>query len=238
MIKGIFKKILSILFNIILPQESTEDRKLRIRKITQYLKFFYLRIKYLRLKKIFTMPTRHVLCLDIYVKVQRVLDKENITHFLHKGCMLGAYRQGAFAGRPGDIDLMILDKDFEKLISLKDEFDKNLKLGVARNEDVTKKKFTMYKEDFLFRANDILVDIAILHKPNENNNKWHFKNPALVNKIEYENIDIINPKKIKIYDYVLAPVPSNVEKYLTVIFGNQWRDTSKTNEYSKNFIFH
>ena len=151
--------------------------------------------------------------------------------------MLGAYRQGAFAGRPNDLDFMILKKDFDKLILLKKELSKNFKLNVARLEDTKKNFFFTYRENFWFRIYGILIDFHVLYEPNKKNKNWHLLNPDFKDKIEFENEDIINPKMIKLYGNFSAIIPSNVEKYLINLYGNQWRNINMTKNNSKNFIF-
>tara|TARA_B110000003_G_C16651054_1_gene534145 strand:+ start:899 stop:1654 length:756 start_codon:yes stop_codon:yes gene_type:complete len=237
MIKKIIKIIIKKIFVLIFFNLPHEDIELKILKFIEYQKFFYLRFKYIRIKKIFVMPTRHVLCIDIYCKLKKILDNKNINFFLFAGCMLGAYRQGAFAGRPKDLDFMILNKDFNKLISLKEEIRKKFKLDIAKFEDKKKNLFYNYKENFWFRIYGILIDFTILYEPNEKNKNWHLLNPDFKEKIEFENFDIINPKKIKVYGNLSALIPSNVEKYLIKLFGNHWQDINLVNKGSKNFVF-
>lgn len=70
------------------------------------------------------VPLRQVLILDSALTVQKELESANIGFVICGGTLLGAVRQGAFAGRPGDFDLAIRENDVEKLMMLEPDFEK------------------------------------------------------------------------------------------------------------------
>ena len=51
------------------------------------------------------LPYRHTVGLFYLLKVEKILNDLNIEHFITAGALMGAVRQGAFAGRPNDLDI-------------------------------------------------------------------------------------------------------------------------------------
>ena len=62
------------------------------------------------------MPTKHLIALNIIQKLCEIYKPFGIKFFLLGGQLLGAVRQEAFAGRPQDIDLGLIDIHFDKFI--------------------------------------------------------------------------------------------------------------------------
>jgi len=54
---------------------------------------------------LWTVPTRQVPAFIALLRVQRAAHRARARHYLDAGTLLGAVRQGAFAGRPSDIDV-------------------------------------------------------------------------------------------------------------------------------------
>ena len=60
--------------------------------------------------------------LDLLIQLDKVCKKNNITYFLGYGTLLGAIRHKGFIPWDDDIDVLMFRDDYEKFISLKNEF--------------------------------------------------------------------------------------------------------------------
>ena len=70
------------------------------------------------------IPFKQISALDNLLIFTRFLYENGISYFLSGGTLLGAVRQSSFAGRPGDIDLGILEDDQIKLLKLLPQLEK------------------------------------------------------------------------------------------------------------------
>jgi len=207
----------------------------RIIKIFFFFKTFFLRFKFFRLKNILLIPSRHLICINIYHELNKIFSKHNLDYFLMSGLLLGAIRQKAFAGRPKDFDIGILDKDFKKLLKLKKEISNKFDLQIAKYKDQKKRKFLINKKNFWFRINGVLVDIFIFKKIKKGKFLfWKCNNPEIDFLFPYK--DLIKLKKISIYGNFLVHIPNNAEKFLKDKYGLYWRKILNTKE-SKNFTY-
>ena len=200
-----------------------------------FFKTLHLRVKYFYLKNILFIPSRHLLAINIYSKLFFILRKNNIKIFLLEGLLLGAIRQGAFAGRPKDLDFGILENDYQKFLRLKKEFEKNFNLNVADPDDKKKRKIIINHKNIWLRIDTILIDIFILKKITKNKKKyWGFIHPEFKGKYFFDYDDLVNLKKIKIYGNFQAYIPRKSKLYLKKFFGSNWKKFKKN---SKNFSY-
>lgn len=72
--------------------------------------------------------------LDLLNEFQRVAKKHNIRYIASGGTMLGATRHGGFIPWDDDVDIMMLRKDYNKLLSVADEFSFPYFLQTNRND--------------------------------------------------------------------------------------------------------
>ncbi|MEE3413068.1 MAG: LicD family protein, partial [Bacteroidales bacterium] len=61
--------------------------------------------------------------LDLLAEFQRVADKHKINYIASGGTMLGAVRHKGFIPWDDDVDIMMLRKDYNKLLSVAGEFE-------------------------------------------------------------------------------------------------------------------
>ena len=74
---------------------------------------FCLRFRYPRY---FILPSRQIYAVHRIIEFLKIFKPQKIDFFLVAGCLLGAVRQGSFAGRPSDIDFGIKEEELPKLL--------------------------------------------------------------------------------------------------------------------------
>jgi hypothetical protein len=131
-----------------------------------------------------------------------ICEKEKINYFAIGGTLLGTVRSGGLLPFDDDIDLGVLDDDYEKLKNYMNQY----------NND------TYYFEDIFFghkfkkRNSDVFIDIMIFEKVNDkyvidpNNNPWP--------ESSFNNIDEILPLEKLPYNGFLINVPNKYIDYL------------------------
>lgn len=72
--------------------------------------------------------------LDLLAEFQRVANKHNINYIASGGTMLGAVRHKGFIPWDDDVDIMMLRKDYNKLLSVAEEFEHPYFLQSNRND--------------------------------------------------------------------------------------------------------
>jgi glycerol-3-phosphate cytidylyltransferase-like family protein len=68
---------------------------------------------------------------EILFYVTDLLDKHNITYFIYWGTLLGSLRHKGLIPWDTDADLYIMEEDKEKVIALKDEFNKDFHMSIV-----------------------------------------------------------------------------------------------------------
>ena len=145
--KAGLKPIISFILRSSLIKNYLNPTLIFFRNLPLRLKYYQL----IRINKI--VPTKHLIALNIIQKLCEIYKPFGIKFFLVGGQLLGAVRQEAFAGRPQDIDLGLIDIHFDKFIKNIDLIQKNFKTGRFLNAD--KKKFKIMDPDFAIMQNHV-----------------------------------------------------------------------------------
>ena len=125
--------------------------KIRLKKIL-YFETLILRFKY---PLYFKLPARHLYGIDLLIRFSNFFELNKINFFIIGGTLLGAARQGSFAGRPTDIDIGITDIESLKLMKLISSIKKDFKPQIIR-------KTLNEKLQFIFAP--LLFDVTIYKK--------------------------------------------------------------------------
>jgi len=145
------------------------------------------------------------------------LNKNGISYFLSGGTLLGAVRQSSFAGRPGDIDLGILEDDEIKLLKLLPQLEKlNFILDPMYSHFKDKIVFTKWRTPH--------VDVMV-YRPLDRVSEFSNMSFSHVNALEKKficSIDLTELRMASIFDYKF-PVPKNAEEFLANQYGESWR---------------
>ena len=196
-----------------------------------YLACTYLRFRY---PLYFRMPSTQLYAIGTAIKFLKILKPQNIDFFLMDGSLLGAVRQGSFAGRPQDIDFGIKEDKFPKLLDAIPLLKKN-------GAKFARERFNKNKLERLQIAfPGMLVDIGIYRKKNvegkemwgnEDETKWIEKTErGSGQKFDSLTFPMDNLIPIKIYGREFL-APPNPEIYLEKKFGKNWRIPDKKQFY-------
>ena len=227
LIQKLFVKLLSRLF----PKKFLFYKN-KIRLIMNQSGFdlrFYLAIIYLRFKYplYFRLPSQQLYAAGMVIKFLEILKPQKIDIFLLAGSLLGAVRQGSFAGRPKDIDLGIKEEQLPKLLN-------TVPLLIKNGVRFIRKQFNnnkLTRLQILFPC--MLIDIGIYRKKNVGKKEMWFNE----DEKRYDS-------KSKSFIFPLDPLisieaygkkfmaPANPEVYLELKYGKNWRISDK-----KQFIW-
>jgi len=171
------------------------------------------------------------------IKFLEILKSQKIDFFLVAGCLLGAVRQGSFAGRPGDVDLGIKEDQVPKLLEA-------IPLLIRSGARFIRKRPTDNKlERLQILYPCMLIDVGIYRKKNvggkemwgnvsgeimfKYNKNWVEKvERDHVRNLDYFTISLDNLVPIKVYGREFL-VPPNPEIYLEKKYGKKWRIPNK-----------
>lgn len=163
------------------------------------------------------IPFKQISALDNLLLFTRFLNKNGISYFLSGGTLLGAVRQSSFAGRPGDIDLGILEDDQIKLLKLLPQLEKlNFVLDPMYSHFEDKIVFTKWRTPHV----DVMV-YRRLDKVSEGSN-ISFSHVNASAKKFICSIDLTESRMASIFDYKF-PVPKNAEEFIANQYGESWR---------------
>ena len=241
------KLFLKILFKLFSKKFLSYKNKIRLilnvgtRRSYLFLMSFYLRFRYPRY---FILPSTQIYALHMLIKFLKILKPQKIDIFLTAGLLLGAVRQGSFAGRPADLDFGIKEDQFPKLLDaiplLKKNGAKFIRERLYNNK--------LERLQILFPC--ILVDIGIYRKKNVEgkeiwgnvggevmynyNKSWIEKiEKDYVRKLDYFTFPLDNLMPIKVYGREFL-APPNPEIYLEKKYGKNWKIPNKKNQFFWN----
>ena len=243
------KLFLKILFTLSPKKFSSYKNKIRlIMKIGAhhshlFLMSFYLRFRYPRY---FILPSFQIYALHRVIEFLKILKPQKIDLFLVGGCLLGAVRQGSFAGRPQDIDLGIKEDQLPKLLESIPLLIRSgarsirtrhfLKIDIINTgEQPTGKGI----ERLQIWYPSLLIDVEIYRKKNvEGKDMWGIGSGETMIKYNKSWIKKVEKDHVRNLDYItisldkLMPIkvygreflaPPNPEIYLEKKFGKKWR---------------
>jgi phosphorylcholine metabolism protein LicD len=224
-VKKIFLKILVKIF----PKKNLIYRNY-IRLLIEKINFnilFILTVIYLRFRYplFYRLPSRQILAFHEANKFLLLTKSRNINFFLLEGCLLGAVRQGCFAGRPKDIDLGIKESEVQSLL------DATPLLIKAGAKSIKKEQANNIIEKIHITFPLFLIDIAIYRKKIINNQEVWYGEPENKTDTNYNGVafpqnDLDHLITVKAYGKVFLS-PSNPESYLEKIYGKNWKIPDK-----------
>ena len=200
------------------------------------------------------IPTDHLIAIDLIQELSKIYEPYGVKFFLTGGQLLGAVRQGAFAGRPKDVDLGLIDTHFDKFYQnidlikknfntfpIKVAFDKkkfkisNPDFEIIQNNakhwsEIEDSTFYRFGEDRLqFCLDKMIVDIEFFALKKTNDKKYWVGNSPKLSNIFFSYDDLLKLDTIRPYDLKFSS-PQNPEKYLNAVFGKNW-ETPKQKQF-------
>jgi len=136
---------------------------------------------------------------------QKIFDKVDVIFWLMYGTLLGIYRENRLLPWDGDIDIGIYVKDFEKVLSLNDEFHN---LGYESLSVCSPGKGMI-----IICKNGIHIDVSCLEKFSGNKVFW--------SNFYYPKDDFDKENYIMWEDHMWR-IPYNPVKHLTYTYGKDW----------------
>lgn len=101
--------------------------------------------------------------LDILKTVARFCDRHKITYFLSSGTLLGAVRHGGFIPWDDDVDISMPRADYEKFLSLADEFPAGFQVVSTRLNPNYPIAITKVRKDGTVMKEPSMAHLAINH---------------------------------------------------------------------------
>lgn len=195
-----------------------------------YLVFrFFVRIRYVGRH----IPRHQVLSFLILRRYLALCKNHNIDTWAFDGTLLGAIRDGKFAGRPGDLDFIVRDEDAERLQSLITEhlfskrsyfrwlplFKQTFKIEFTSNKSFTR----FYRKVFVFGQLLQMLEITSAKTVTRENREF-LKFDSSVEGKDYHCFDASD-----FFEYCDANIyglqvrtPKNPVKFLEVLYGTDW----------------
>jgi len=183
-----------------------------------YLVSTYLRFRY---PLYFKIPAKHLYAVGLAIKFLKILKPQKIDFFLTSGSLLGAVRQGSFAGRPSDVDFGIKEEQLPKLLNA-------IPLLIKNGARFIRKRSSgkLIKLQILFHC--MLVDVGIFKKKKVGKKEmWFNEDERRYNsKLRGFTFSLDRLTTIKAYGREFM-APANPEIYLEIKFGKNWRTPDK-----------
>lgn len=188
------------------------------------------------------IPFRQCMIFDTAMKVKSELERANIEFVICNGSLLGAVRQGAFAGRPGDFDLAVKEPDIDKVCLLEPRFRKvGLNFFDHRIHSPTNlARFGSFSIMPIFCGKIWMerfqVHILVFHSVD---NVWCWKRwskdqsdlTRVERKLQIEFPCATLETTATIFGQEF-PIPNNYQEYLSLAYGAEWK-TPSAKQYSR-----
>jgi phosphorylcholine metabolism protein LicD len=154
----------------------------------------------------------------ILLELKELLDKNNISFWLQSGTLLGAYRDNNFIKWDNaDIDLGLLSEDYWKVRQILENSD-------FKYKRIWRKELAIYRENEVIPHIDLFFyDInakycyCYSYAPNSVNGRWDVEWRVKIKS------SIIFPLKQFKFLNTLFNIPRAAEKYLTLLYGEDWK---------------
>lgn len=185
--------------------------------------------------------------LEILDVLDRICRQHNINYYLCAGTALGARRHGGFIPWDDDLDVIVLWKDYKKLITiLQKELPENLKLQTretdknywyywAKIRDTRSRYFEERNEGYDFRYNGIFIDIFPLEPvPSLKFQRIVYKYLYFVNTVTFNSRKSLLQKVKYILCYCFLPFFHVLIYFIRLYYKF---NTSKTNAFSYGIPF-
>ena len=204
----------------------------------------WLSLKLVRRYRHIRVPFRQMLILDTALKVTKQLKNANIEYVILGGTLLGALRQGAFAGRPGDFDIGIKETDVSKVLLLENELARlQLRLlnwgllnPAKRNGHGSIVALPTGLEKVMPKRCQVQIMIYEFQDGTWRFQRWSrdldHLDPARNATVQFPAPGSMSELSIFGYNF---PIPENTEEYLSICYGADWR-TPNVKQFGPNFV--
>jgi len=160
------------------------------------------------------------------IEVKFMLDNLGVSFFLVHGGLLGAYRDGEFIKLDNDIDLDVFDEIFKR--KYKEMREKFIEAGfIVRSTKIEQNRLGGKLNLYRFREKISIRSIYL--NPNYEQGQYR-----LTNNFRYLKKFYNNPSSIKFKNEVFQ-TPGPIEKYLTYVYGDKWREPMTKNKLFKKW---
>ena len=204
----------------------------------------WLSLKLFRRYRHIRVPFRQLIIFDTALKVTKQLKNANIEFVILGGTLLGAIRQGAFAGRPADFDIGVKEADVTKVLSLENELAhlqiRLLNYGHMHPTSPSAQGSIVALPIGLEKVMPLRCQVQIMVHGFENGDwRWQrwssdFNNidhPTRKATVQFPTSGSKIESSIFGYDF---PIPENTEEYLIICYGADWR-TPNVKQYGGTF---
>ena len=204
----------------------------------------WLSLKLYRRYRHLRVPFRQLIILDTALKVTKQLENANIEYVILSGTLLGAIRQGAFAGRPADFDIGVKEADVTKVLSLENEL-KHLQImlfnfGQMHPSRLSVRGSIVALPNGLEKVMPLRCQVQIMvHEFRDGSWGWQrwssdfndMDQPMRKATVQFPTSGSKIESSIFGYDF---PIPENTEEYLIICYGADWR-TPNVKQYGGTF---
>lgn len=191
---------------------------------------FFLRLRYLGLG----IPKHQLTSYFVLKRFNNVCKSNKIKTWVWHGTLLGAIRDQKFAGRPGDLDFLVLSEDYERTMNLTREdlfrksslirwfplFRQTYKIELHYDASGTKFYIKIFVLGRLFQ----MLEIKSLNATHKKTNRSYSLETFLNGEEEYlvPVADFSAACYSRIFGLEVR-VPNNFEAHLTALHGSDWR---------------